>query len=69
MTMHFFLLSGPLSTERLSWMDECLKFFFVQLYPETLVHRGKTENPVFLFFITGMPYTASRTPRPCSSGR
>jgi tRNA 2-thiouridine synthesizing protein C len=53
MTMHFFLLSGPLSTERLSWMDECLKFFFVQLYPETLVHRGKTENPVFLFFITG----------------
>jgi tRNA 2-thiouridine synthesizing protein C len=53
MTMHFFLLSGPLSTERLSWIEESLKFFFVQLYPETFVQRGRAESPVFSFFITG----------------
>ncbi|MGD0079665.1 MAG: DsrE family protein [Methanoregula sp.] len=53
MTTHFFLLSTAVSTERLSWIEECLKFFFVQLYPETLVHRGKTESPVFTFFVTG----------------
>jgi tRNA 2-thiouridine synthesizing protein C len=46
-------MSGILSPERLSWMEESLKFFFVQLYPETLVHRGKTESPVFSFLITG----------------
>lgn len=53
MTTHFFLLSSPLSAERLTWIDECLKFFFVQLYPEMLVHRGKAESPVFSFFVTG----------------
>jgi len=53
MTTHVFLLSGPLTAERLSWMEECLKFFFVQLYPETLVHRGKTESPVFSYYLTG----------------
>ncbi len=53
MTTHFFLLSTPVSTERLSWIEESLKFFFVQLYPETLMHRGKTESPVFMFILTG----------------
>ncbi len=53
MTTHFFLLSGPLSVERLSWIEECLKFFFVQLYPETLMHRARTDSPVFMFLLTG----------------
>ncbi|MFA6332031.1 MAG: DsrE family protein [Methanoregula sp.] len=53
MTSHFFLLSGSLSIERLSWIEECLKFFFVQLYPETLMHRGPPASPVFTFLVTG----------------
>jgi tRNA 2-thiouridine synthesizing protein C len=53
MTTHFFLLSGPLSVERLSWIEESLKFFFVQLYPETLMHRALAGSPVFSFLITG----------------
>jgi tRNA 2-thiouridine synthesizing protein C len=53
MNTHFFLLSSPVSVERLSWIEECLKFFFVQLYPETLMHQKKSESPVFSFFLTG----------------
>jgi tRNA 2-thiouridine synthesizing protein C len=53
MTTHFFLLTGPVSAERLSWIEECLQFFFIQMFPETLMHRGKTENPVFTFLVTG----------------
>lgn len=53
MTTHFFLLSGCLSVERLSWIEECLKFFFVQLYPESLMHRAPAESPVVTFLLTG----------------
>jgi tRNA 2-thiouridine synthesizing protein C len=53
MNPHFFLLSSPLPVERLSWIEECLKFFFVQLFPETLMHRKTSESPVFSFFLTG----------------
>ena len=53
MTTHFFLLSGPVSVERLSWIEESLKFFFVQLYPETLMHRQSAGSPVFTFLVTG----------------
>jgi tRNA 2-thiouridine synthesizing protein C len=53
MTTHFFLLSAPLTSERLSWIEESLKFYFVQLYPETLMHRGKTDSPIFTFLLTG----------------
>jgi len=53
MTTHFFLLSGPVTSERLSWFEESLKFYFVQLYPETLIHRGKTDSPIFTFLLTG----------------
>ena len=53
MTTHFFLLSGNLSVERLSWIEECLKFFFVQLYPETLMHRAPAESPAVTFLLTG----------------
>ncbi|WP_321506334.1 DsrE family protein [uncultured Methanoregula sp.] len=53
MTTHFFLFSGYLPAERLSWLEECLKFFFVQLYPETLLSRAPAANPVFSFLLTG----------------
>jgi tRNA 2-thiouridine synthesizing protein C len=53
MTANIFLLSTPVTPERLSWFEECLKFFFVQLYPETLMHQTKGESPVFSFLLTG----------------
>lgn len=53
MNAHFFLLSSPVPVERLSWIEECLKFFFVQLYPESLTHRKTAESPLFSFFLTG----------------
>jgi tRNA 2-thiouridine synthesizing protein C len=53
MKPHFFLLSSPVPLERLSWIEESLKFFFVQLFPETLIHSKATETPVFTFFLTG----------------
>lgn len=52
MTANFFLLSTPVTPERLSWIEECLKFFFIQLYPEILMHQPKGESPVFSFFLT-----------------
>jgi tRNA 2-thiouridine synthesizing protein C len=53
MNAHFFFLSSPLTAERLSWIEESLKFFFVQLYPETLMHQKTSESPIFTFFLTG----------------
>jgi tRNA 2-thiouridine synthesizing protein C len=53
MTANIFLLSTSVTLERLSWIAECLKFFFIQLYPETLVHQSKGETPVFSFLLTG----------------
>jgi tRNA 2-thiouridine synthesizing protein C len=53
MTANTFLLSTPVTLERLSWIEECLKFFFIQLYPETLMHQAKGESPIFTFLLTG----------------
>ena len=54
MTSHFFLLGGPLPVERLSWIEESLKFFFVKLNPENLLHHTKSpRDAVFAFFLTG----------------
>jgi len=54
MTPHFFLLGGLLSVERLSWIQECLKFFFVKLNPENLLHHTKPpRDAVFVFLLTG----------------
>jgi len=53
MTSHFFLLSGPLTTERLSWLEEALKFYFIQIYPESLMYRATAKSPVFTFLLTG----------------
>ncbi|NMB77851.1 MAG: sulfur oxidase [Methanomicrobiales archaeon] len=53
MNAHVVLFSSPVTPERLSWIEECLKFFLVQLSPETLVHAKAGENPVLTFFLTG----------------
>ncbi|MGA2162299.1 MAG: DsrE family protein [Methanoregula sp.] len=53
MTSHFFLLSGPVTSERLSWFEESLKFYIIQIYPESLMYRTTTKSPVFTFFLTG----------------
>jgi tRNA 2-thiouridine synthesizing protein C len=53
MTANIFLLSTPVTLERLSWIEESLKFFFVQLFPETLMHQPKGESPIFTFLVTG----------------
>lgn len=53
MTSSFILIATPVPVERLSWIEECLKFFFVQLYPETMVHQPRAESPVFTFLLTG----------------
>lgn len=52
MTPNFFLLSTALRSERLSWIQESLKFFFTQLCPETLAQQKTPPDPVFSFFLT-----------------
>ncbi len=53
MNPHFFLLSGLISQERLSLIEECLKFYFVKLNPENLLHHNKPTEEIFTFFLTG----------------
>jgi tRNA 2-thiouridine synthesizing protein C len=54
MTSHFFLLGGAISQERLSWIEGSLKFFFVNLNPENLLHHTKSyTEDVFSFLLTG----------------
>lgn len=52
MNANIILLSSHVTLERLSWIEESLKFYFVQLYPETLMHQKTAETPVFTFFLT-----------------
>ena len=60
MTSHFFLLSDTLTTERLSWLEESLKFYFIQIYPESLMYQATAKSPVFTFLLTGDALTASK---------
>ena len=53
MTSNMFLFSHPLSAERLSWIAESLKYFFVSLHPDALRHPSRENKPFFNFFITG----------------
>ncbi len=53
MTSHFFLLGGAITQERLGWIEESLKFFFVKLNPENLLHHTKLQEDVFSFLLTG----------------
>jgi tRNA 2-thiouridine synthesizing protein C len=52
MTSHFFLLGDRISQERLTWIEEVLKFYFLKLYPENLLHHTKPTEVVFTFLIT-----------------
>ena len=53
MTSHFFLLQESLNQERLSWIEETLKFFFVKMNPENLLQHKKTSDEIFTFLISG----------------
>lgn len=53
MPSHFFLLGGKLTQERLAWIEDSLKFFFVQMYPESLLHHTEFKEPMFTFLLTG----------------
>ena len=53
MISHFFLLSSSVPQERLSWIEECLKFYFVKISPENLMHHAKSPEGVFTFLLTG----------------
>lgn len=53
MTSHFFLLGEMICQERLTWIEEVLKFYFLKLYPENLLHHTKPKEVAFTFLITG----------------
>ncbi len=53
MSGHFFLLGEKITQERLTWIEETLKFYFLKLFPETLLHHSKTKDSVFTFLVTG----------------
>jgi len=53
MTSHFFLFEEPITQERLTWLEEVLKFYFLKLNPETLRHHAKQEAAAFTFLVTG----------------
>jgi tRNA 2-thiouridine synthesizing protein C len=50
---HFFLCGEAVTHERLSWIGESLKYFFITMSPETLRHPTRGGMPVFTFFLTG----------------
>ena len=53
MTVHFFLLGEAITQERLDWIEESLKFFFVKLNPENLLHHTRQGEGTFSFLLTG----------------
>lgn len=53
MVSNSFLFSEDLNAERLSYLAECLKHFFVTLHPDALRHPSHEKNPIFIFFLTG----------------
>jgi len=48
----FFTLES-LTTERLSWLVELLKYYSTRLYPDSLHHHPRTLTPPFTFFLLG----------------
>ncbi|PKG31517.1 MAG: sulfur oxidase, partial [Methanoregula sp.] len=62
MSAHFFLFEEYLNPERLGWIEECLKFFFVRLHPENLLHSKKETAAVFTIFLTGDSVYSLQTP-------
>jgi len=53
MTAHFFLLRDSLSQERIGWIDELLKFYFLKLNPQSFRHTTHYREAAFTFYLTG----------------
>lgn len=53
MTSHFLLLSDALTQERLSWTEEVLKYYFIQISPDALRRVMPEKSPTFVIFLTG----------------
>ncbi len=53
MASNSFLFGETMTAERLSWLAESLKYFFVNLHPDALRHPSRDKNPFFVFFLTG----------------
>jgi tRNA 2-thiouridine synthesizing protein C len=53
MNPHFFLLSSPVTQERLTWIGECLRYYFIKLNPENFLHHAKADEGTFTFLLTG----------------
>jgi tRNA 2-thiouridine synthesizing protein C len=53
MASNSFLFGEAIAAERLSWLSESLKYFFVNLHPDALRHPSRDKNPFFVFFLTG----------------
>lgn len=53
MTEHFLFTGEYLGIERLSWIEELLKYYFVRLSPETLRNPVRKNKADFTFFLAG----------------
>jgi len=53
MASNSFLFGEKLTAERLSWVAESLKNFFVAIHPDALRHPSREKDPFFIFFLTG----------------
>lgn len=53
MNGNVFFTSEPLTTERLAWLVELLKYYTTRLFPESLHRHPRTPTPPFTFFLLG----------------
>jgi tRNA 2-thiouridine synthesizing protein C len=53
MTTNFFLIRDVLTPERLGWIDELLKFYFLKINPQSFRHSSHDREAAFTFFLTG----------------
>jgi len=53
MASNSFLFSDELTAERLAWLADSLKNFFVTIHPDALRHPSRDKDPFFIFFLTG----------------
>ncbi len=62
MSSHFSLLSSYISGERLTWLEESIRFYILQIYPESLMYRADSKSPVLFFFLTGDALASLQNP-------
>ena len=53
MSTQFFLLNDTLKPERLGWIEDLLKFYFLKVNPQSFLHATHDRESAFLFFLTG----------------